>query len=461
MNMKKITIKLYTFLAVCVCLFSTDTTFSQSGISAAYAERLQHALDSLREDYDVKGMYAAIYIPDAGIWKGVTGVSYGSHEIDTDMLFDIGSTTKSFVAAEIMKLIDEGQFSLDDSIGSLLPPMEYVNPDITVRQLLQHRSGMGEYLNTEWQDAMNSHPYRIWYSPEAMDSFLTVPTGAPGSAWNYRNSNYVLLGMIAESFRSDSLHNILRSDFLTPLQLNDTYMEMFETYENDLADNWSTPTFDPDLAVNVSTYPHEAIYTSTSFAGGFVSAAPDIATWGYDLYSGKIISDTALTEMLTFTPVSGGYFNGYGLGCMRFTDGTANYYGHAGNFFGYAASMIYDPVDSICLALLVNQDCLSPYIAMPLLRIALDNLSVATGVKEQSDTGIKIYPNPAQDILNISSSAVNSTLDIFNISGDKIYTQTNNSANIQLTIAGFPEGVYIVKISDGDEQYTGKFIVKR
>ena len=436
---------------------------AQSGINPAYSDVMQHTLDSLREQNQVKGMYAAVYIPGAGIWKGVTGVSYGFHDIDTTMLFDIGSTTKTFVASEIMKLIDEGFFGLDDTISNLLPPIENVTPEVTVRQLLQHKSGLGEYLNTDWQNAMNADLTRMWYPPEAIDSFLTAPTGLPGAAWNYRNTNYVLLGMIAEHFRGDSLHNILRNDFLTPLGLHNTYMEMFETYDNELADNWSTPTFNPDLAVNVSGYPHEAMFSSTSFAGGYFCAAPDLATWGYNLYSGHVISDTSLAEMLTFTSTPGGYFNGYGLGCMRYVDGSNTYYGHAGNFFGYAACMIYDPVDSICLALLVNQDCLSPYIGFPLLRAAKENLSLATGIKANSaQKKILVYPNPAKEIINIElPSYEEAAIELFDITGKLIYTQQERSDHFQIDAGEFPEGMYVVKINAGEIVFVGRVVVQK
>ncbi|MBC8172261.1 MAG: serine hydrolase [Chitinophagales bacterium] len=449
-----------------IALFVLCPSFmkAQSGINPAYAALLQNALDSLREAYDVKGISAAAYIPGKGIWQGVTGVSYGSHDIDTTMIFDIGSTTKTFVAAEIFKLIEEGMFGLDDTLFDLLPPIEYVTPEVTVRQLLGHKSGLGEYLNIAWQNAMFDDLERTWYSPEAMDSFLTAPTGVPGGTWNYRNTNYVLLGMIAETFRGDSLHSILRNDFLTPLSLNDTYMETFETYDNPIPDNWSTPTMDPDLAVNVSSYPHEAMYSSTSFAGGFFSSAADLANWGYNLYSGNVLSETSLAEMLTFTNVPGGYFTGYGLGSMRFAADGNIYWGHAGNFFGYAASMIYDPEDSVCVALLVNQDCFSPYIAMPLMNIAMNNLSLATNLETNiPEKKMKVYPNPANDVLYIEMPEelrTNYTIQLFDMAGEMVYTEQQNKQNIFIHVNNINDGFYVLKIIAGSNMYAEKLVIE-
>ena len=321
-----------------------------------------------------------------------------------------------------------------------------------MRQLLQHKSGLAEYLTLDWQDAMFDDLTRRWYSPEAMDSFLTAPTGSPGGPWSYCNTNYVLLGMIAEKLRSDSLHVILRNDFLSPLQLNDTYMEMFETYENEIADNWSAPNFDPDLAVNGSGYPHEALFTSTSFAGGLFCTAPDLATWGYNLYSGNVLSDSLLAEMLNFTFV-GSYFNGYGLGCMRFSNSGNTYYGHAGNFFGYAASMLYYPQDSICLALLVNQDCISPYIAMPLMKIALDNLFLTTGINNPAATqDLRIYPNPSIETLNVQLPWAGEVIvNVFDVCGRQFYSSHQEANHLSIDVSRFPEGMYMLEIITGNK----------
>ena len=116
-------------ILVCyVTAFILHSNFSraQSGINRAYAELMQHALDSLREEYEVMGMYAALYIPGKGMWKGVTGVSDAVDDIDTSMLFDMGSITKTFVASEILKLADEGIITLDDTISNLFPTIENV-----------------------------------------------------------------------------------------------------------------------------------------------------------------------------------------------------------------------------------------------------------------------------------------------------------------------------------------------
>ena len=82
---------------------------------------LQRSIEYIRSTYYVKGISAAAWVPGRGMWKGVTGVSYPGEAIDTSMLFSIGSVTKTFVAAQTLKLVEAGSLSLDDTIGALLP----------------------------------------------------------------------------------------------------------------------------------------------------------------------------------------------------------------------------------------------------------------------------------------------------------------------------------------------------
>jgi len=285
--MKKI--YLLKFLCLFVFLGATRTPVKAS-VDPALDSTLQHCLDSVLAYYQMKGISAAAYIPGQGMWQGVSGVSYGTVPIDSDMVFNIGSITKTFISAEIFKLIDAGVLTLDDTIGSLLPPKNFVRGDIKIRHLLGHRSGLAEYLGIDWQNAMLADPYRIWSDEEALDSFLTAATGVPGGSFNYRNTNYVLLGIIIESLEGDSLHNVLRNNFFTPLNMDDTYMYVFEQRPNPIPHMWSAPNFDPNQATDIWSIPRISASSSSSAPGGLYATAADLAWWGYNLYSGNVIS---------------------------------------------------------------------------------------------------------------------------------------------------------------------------
>lgn len=448
----------FTILVSILLMLQFQKVTAQQGISPSLDSTLQHCIDSLRIAYQLKGITAAAYIPGSGMWEGVSGVSYSNVAIDSSMILNIGSVTKTYVAAEIFKLIESGQLLLDDSIGGILSPVNYVNPNITIRQLLGHKSGLAEYLNTSWQNAMNANLYKVWYAPEALDSFLTAATGVPGSAFAYRNTNYELLGMIIETLTGDSLHHVLRNNFITPLNLNDTYMEVFEQYPNTVPHNWSTPSLNPNLAVDSWNVPRIALSSSTEAAGGLFATASDLAWWGYNLYSGNVINNSSLSEMLTFTNVGGGYFNGYGLGCMRFPGNGRTYWGHAGNFFGFAACMLYYPQDSITVAVLINIDCYGSNIAKPLINEVINNLP--TGLQgQESTTSFLVYPNPTASVLHIVSNQNRSQIvktELYNMIG-KMTDQYTDMDKINLT--GLENGIYFLKIFSGNSVHTEKIIV--
>lgn len=424
-----------------VCIVLSLTLKSQSSISPALATALQNSINTLRATYNVKGISAAAYIPHQGIWKGVTGISHGTVPIDTTMLFSMGSITKTFVASEIFKLIENNLLSLDDSLYRLIPPVNHVNGNITIRQLLGHKSGLADYLNANWQNAMFDDPYKIWYQPAAIDSFITAPLAAPGGPWGYINANYALLGMVIEARQSDSLHTVLRNEFLTPFNLEDTHMEIFETYPNTIPHNWSAPNMNPSLASDVSATPHEALWSSVSAAGGYFSSPSDLAKWGYNLYSGNVISQSSLTDMLTFTNVSSSYFNGYGLGAQRFTGNGKTYWGHAGNYFGYAACMLYYPQDSICVAVLINQDCYGANIAKPLMYTAISNIAAGINAVE-NNAMLQLYPNPTEGIITISGTKDEEQLiEVFDLTGKMLFHQSVQGTET-LDLGFLSEGIY-------------------
>jgi D-alanyl-D-alanine carboxypeptidase len=450
--------KVMKYLACASLLFLTKPVRSQSGIDPALATALQNSLNSIRTNLQVKGISAAAYIPGQGIWKGVTGVTYGSMPIDTNMLFSIGSVTKTFVATEIFKLIENGQLSLNDSVHSLLPPIQNVDPNITVRQLLGHKSGLADYLNVNWENGMFADLYRIWYQPAVLDSFLPAPLAAPGGAWNYINTNYALLGMIVEAKTGDSLHTVLRNDFLSPLGLNNTHMEVFELYPNPIAHNWAGPIANPAAATDESSTPHEALWSSVSAAGGYFSDPTDLVKWGYNLYSGNVLSQSSLAEMLTFTNVGGGYFNGYGLGSMRFPGNGRTYWGHAGNYFGYAACMLYYPQDSICVALLINQDCYAAVGAKTFIHAAITNAAV--GLKETAiKNELTVFPNPSDAGFTVAVEKGEYRIELTDALGKVVHADTFSGTVYKLNSELLREGVYQLKLYSDKGSVSEKIVV--
>jgi D-alanyl-D-alanine carboxypeptidase len=119
-------------------------------------ERMQAILDQGIASHGIHGVSATVIFPDGRIWNGVSGKSHGDVDISPDMVFAIGSITKNVVAALTLKLVEEGALTLEDPLSAWLPSYPYVDDSITVRQLLNHTSGIYMYWNNQqiWDDLM-------------------------------------------------------------------------------------------------------------------------------------------------------------------------------------------------------------------------------------------------------------------------------------------------------------------
>ena len=170
------------------------------------ADVLQSTLDAGVIEHGGQGYTFAVILPDGQRWVGVTGVSHGTTRVTPEMQFAAGSITKTWTATTIMQLAEEGVLSLDDPVCEWLPGIPKVDCLITLRQLLNHTSGVHNYIDhpAYWKSTLWDEPDRSWTPGEALATYLLEPYFAPGAAWHYSNSGYVLLRMIImEATRSD------------------------------------------------------------------------------------------------------------------------------------------------------------------------------------------------------------------------------------------------------------------
>ena len=140
----------------------------------------------------------------------------------------IGSVTKTFVSATVLELVDEGRLSLDDSVRRFLPDVSQVSREITIRQLLDHTSGLADVFNDATRRGLEEHPERAWSTRQLLAS-LHAPWYQPGEGWAYANTNYYLLGMIVERVTGSTLEQEIERRFLDPLDLGSTRMLRGET----------------------------------------------------------------------------------------------------------------------------------------------------------------------------------------------------------------------------------------
>lgn len=321
-------------------------------------QKLQKVLNSGIEKYDVKGVSAAIIFSEDKKWTGTSGISHDTVRIKPDMLFAIGSITKNIVATLTLKLAEEGKLSLEDPLSKWLPQYPHVNSKITIRQLLNHTSGIYMfYSNQDIWDDLKMDRNRIW-SPEEILTYIKEPYFEPGEGYRYSNTNYLLMAMIIEKATGSNLSNEFRERFWKPLHINNAYLTMQEEIPMNLAhvygDNFNNDGSNIDL-----TYLPRTSHESMAFgSSGLFMTAEDLALWCHSLFEGKILNQQSMDEMLQF--VSSGFknnMNDYGLGVEKFRRKNSNgkkAYGHSGANIGTSAYMVYLPKYHLSIVVMIN-----------------------------------------------------------------------------------------------------------
>ena len=350
------------FMTLAVFISCTKDSSTQPKKQDLLAADLQEALDTGAAQYGGKGFAASVLIPGEEPWLGVTGISHGTTAISEQMLFAAGSVTKNFTAALICQLAEEGSITLDDPIHIWLQEFQNIDNSITIRQLLNHTSGIFNF--TEHPDIWNSfftNPDCFWTQEEILQNFVLPPYFSPGSNWHYSNTGYLLLGMIIEVATGSSISAEFRTRFWTPLGMTQTYLAGEETLEGDMAHGWLDIDNDGDYD-DLSSLSMRAFYSAASTAGAVFSTAPDLARWAQALFLEKIVvTQSSLDEMLTFySPIPDQpILDGYGLGTILYTPEFFNdleMIGHSGDAPGYAAGSLFLPEYGVCIGLTDNTE---------------------------------------------------------------------------------------------------------
>lgn len=324
----------------------------------SFAEKLQAALDNGIKKYNGKGISAAVIMPDGETWVGASGVSEGTTPITTDMLFSAGSITKMFTATTILQLAEEGILTLDDSLHQWLPAYPNIDSTITIRQLLNHTSGIYNITEhpTIWQTIF-ADPTQVRTLEEIVTNYTLAPYFPKGTGWHYSNTGYLLLRMIIRKAADSQISHQYRTRFFEPCDLNRAYLAPEETLPANTARGW----FDLDGDGNYDELPFMTSFYSMA-GGGVFCSAEDLAKWSRALFHDRIVlTQQSLEQMLTFhSPCPGEpLVSGYGLGTINFSSELFNnleVWGHGGDAPGYAAGCLYLSAYGICIGIMDNTE---------------------------------------------------------------------------------------------------------
>jgi D-alanyl-D-alanine carboxypeptidase len=267
--------------------------------------------------------------------------------VDADTRFEIGSVTKQFTAAAILQLQEQGKLSIDDPIAKYLPAFPHAS-EITLRQLLNQISGLPNYTGMPDITTMMST------IPDATDkvvAYLNKPLDfAPGTKWEYSNTNYWVLGKVVSRASGMSYEDYVREHIFKPAGMTHSGFVSDESSFGDFAiPYWQGPKNDG------ATQPAPQMFESwPGAAGAIVSTVGDLAAWDSALASGKIISHDSFVVMSSPGRLANGKLTEYGMGLEVGSHEGHTRIGHGGGTPGSLTMNATYPNDRLDIIVLEN-----------------------------------------------------------------------------------------------------------
>ncbi|PEJ00300.1 serine hydrolase domain-containing protein [Bacillus toyonensis] len=271
-------------------------------------------------------------------WSYAAGVADLSTKkpMKTDFRFRIGSVTKTFTATVILQLAGENRLNLDDSIEKWLPGViqgnGYDDKQITIRQLLNHTSGIANYTTSKDFNMMDTK--KSYTAEELVKMGISMPPDfAPGKSWSYSNTGYVLLGILIEKVTGNSYAEEIENRIIEPLELSNTFLP---GNSNVIPGTKHARGY---IQLDGASEPKDVTYYNPSMgssAGDMISTADDLNKFFTYLLGGKLLKEQQLKQMLTTVPTGTDELGDSGLGIfkMKLSNGVS-IWGHGGSIPGF------------------------------------------------------------------------------------------------------------------------------
>ncbi|HZD69467.1 MAG TPA: serine hydrolase domain-containing protein [Actinomycetes bacterium] len=295
--------------------------------------------------------------------SGVANLRTGQ-PMQPDLHFRAGSITKSFVATVVLQLAADGRLSLQDTVERWLPRILPYGDQLTIRRLLNHTSGVPDYVPTVYQTLYGSRSgrSRAWTPRELVALVAGQPLRfPPGTSWSYANTGYILLGLIVEAATGRTLAQELARRILEPLGLRGTRFPVnspgipmprsrgYSLPQDPKGDVLGGPLL--DLTAENPSW--------AGAAGALVSDLEDLTRFFRTLLGGRLLPPELLAEMLTTVPFPPGavplpLLDRYGLGLTEVDTPAGHLVGHPGGIPGFLSIVLSTPDGGRQLALMIN-----------------------------------------------------------------------------------------------------------
>jgi D-alanyl-D-alanine carboxypeptidase len=331
--------------------------------TASVEGRLQRLLDLWRQRADIPAVTMAVDLPGRPRWLGASGSPErgGTTPAPPDARFRIASITKTFVATVALQLVQEGRLRLDQPLSEHLPGFPGAER-VTIRQLLNHTSGIPDYSRTHgFSKQLLAHRDRRWTTAEILGLIAGRDRDfAPGTGYQYSNTDYVVLGQVIGAVTGSTWAQQVRRRILDPLDLADTYIAGAEPVPGGVLPGYFDADNDGDRENFEAGRPWPALETTEGPAGAIVSTVADLATFGDALFRGRLLAPTTLQQMTaegSHHPRNSNY--GLGLEIWR-PDYRTTVWGHGGFLPGFKSVLWYVPSRDLVIVALANDSLANP-----------------------------------------------------------------------------------------------------
>ena len=340
------------------------------------SEALASILAASAEELMVAGAFAVVTTP-----AGTVSASYGTTRLGESRtprasdVFRIGSVTKTMTAAVILQQVQEEKLALTDPIARFVPGVPN-GQDITIADLLQMRSGLQNYLDTDgFATVFDVDMTTVWTPQQLVDLGFGYPAvSEPDTAFDYSNTNTTLLGMVAEQVDGMPLADVLRDRLFDPLGMTDTELPSATTtaLPNALVEGYQYGIFpinhrpllsaeEQAAAASGTLQPDIVSVQSPSWswaAGGVVSTADDLMTWAEAMGGSELLGDTLhetwLDDVEPMDPANPQNGPQYGLGIEQARFGPNRLYFHEGQLPGFNTFVASDPAHDVTFVIWTN-----------------------------------------------------------------------------------------------------------
>ena len=418
---------------------------SSAQIDPALIDQFQTAFQDYGEATQVKGMSIAIRTAD-DVWTDQYGVSGESDPLTENHLFAMGSVTKTIMSATILRMYEDNLLSLDDPLSEYLDTYVNVDPNVTIRELMNHTSGIYNYTNNpDWLNDVYNDPEYVFELEEILANWVLGPVFPHGTDYSYSNTNYILLGLIISEISGQSYYEEARERFDFDANYPSLAILPFEISPESLAHLWANWPGYGVIDVQEEGISLNSLFSSAASAGAYAATPNDLSQWIRDLYTGELLQPSTMVELFTpsaFNPLYGLGVRLENINCSTNTD----IVGHSGGIKYKTAAFYNEEYDLVVTVQTNDGDTNTDMFALSndMFCINIDfNLSINDEINRES---FAVYPNPVQDALIIDST--NNTqitsIKFYDLLGRLVITESGNISEID--VSHLKSGVLFLEI---------------